>query len=881
MAVLNAFANTPINFDDLDLNWFWRNKVDADLSNGANYVYNNITYPDTAYVDARQGTESGSLLAGGTGFTSNGTGLTGGTITGLLELGASGNTLYTIERVSVSASAFQSALQSSSAADDRALLENAFSGDDYIYLSGGNDRVYGFTGKDVIFGGGGNDYLNGGAGDDYLSGNAGTDTMIGGTGDDKYEVDSTGDVVTEASNEGTDLVITSITYTLGENLDDLLLSGAGPQDGTGNALANFIIGNKSANVLRGLDGNDTFGGAGGGDTLYGGKGDDKFLVYYDGETIVENDGEGTDSVEAKVTTGLAAYVENLTLVGTGVISGGGNDLANVITGNDMGNGLSGNGGNDRIFGKGGADLISTGLGDDFVDGGAGTDIVDYSDDAFGSTAWFGNAAGPGDSLFAVETVRGSEFADTFHGNTSANAIEGRGGDDRIEGGGGADLLAGGAGDDIIDAGTGNDRVVEKADASGSDEIHLGDGNDTANLYVKTGDVLQVWGDAGTDKITVTGKTGPDGVVHIDTGADGGLVTLKVDHAVVIGGDGEDVVRTTVAPFAQQTFTLGLGRDTVRPSGTARGANLVFADFEAGAAGDVIDLTDVIPRLTGLAPLTNPFADGYMQLVQYGTDTLVQVDRDGRNGDLGFETLITLENIFPAVLTAENFGGHPPLWSWVFYGTPAPDGLIGTDNDDTIIGFAGNDTITGLKGNDRLEGGDGADTIFGNEGDDTLLGGLGNDTLTAGIGNDTLDGGKGTDILLGEAGNDTLLGGDGADKLTGGAGQDVLTGGTGADRFIFFGGDTSATRATADRITDFRHAEADRIDLKAIDARADLAGDQLFKFIAAADFTAAGQLRVITDGGNTYVEGNVNADLAADFVIRLDGTAPLIAADFVL
>lgn len=881
MAVLTAFANTPINFDDLDLNWFWRNKVDADLGNGENYVYNNITYPDTAYVDARQGSETGTLLAGGTGLTSNGTGLTGGTITGLLELGASGSPLYTIERVSVSAASFQFALQSSSGADDRALLERAFAGDDAIYLSGGNDRVYGFTGKDVIYGGGGNDWMDGGAHDDYLNGNAGNDTMIGGTGDDQYVVDSTGDIVTEGADAGTDLVITSITYTLGANVEDLLLSGTTALNGTGNALANFIIGNKAANVLRGLDGNDTFGGAGGGDTLYGGKGDDKYLVFYADETVVELAGEGIDTVEAKVTTGLSANVENLTLVGTAVISGGGNDLANVITGNDAGNGLSGNGGNDRIFGKGGADLISTGLGDDFVDGGAGTDIVDYSDDAFGSTAWFGNAIGAGDSLFAVEMVRGSESADTFHGDSAASTIEGRGGDDVIEGGGGSDLLSGGIGDDTIDAGAGNDRVTEKSDASGSDEIHLGDGNDTATLFVKTGDVLQVWGDAGTDKISVTGKTGADGVAHIDTGADGGLITLKVDQAVVIGGDGEDVVRTTVLSNSSQTFTLGLGRDTIRPSFTARNANLVFTDFEAGAVGDTIDLTDALPRLIGLAPLANPFADGHMQLVQFGADTLVQVDRDGLAGDYAFETLITLENIFPAVLTPENFGGHAPLWSWVFYGTPDVDSLTGTDNDDTIIGFAGNDTITGLKGNDRLEGSEGNDKLFGNEGDDTLLGGTGNDTLTAGIGADTLDGSKGKDILLGEAGNDTLIGGEGIDMLTGGAGQDALTGGADADRFIFAGGDTSAARATADRITDFSHAQADRIDLKAIDARADLAGDQGFKFIAAAAFTAAGQLHVVTDGGNTWVEGNVNADLAADFVIRLDGTVTLIAADFIL
>ena len=114
--------------------------------------------------------------------------------------------------------------------------------------------------------------------------------------------------------------------------------------------------------------------------MVGGIGDDIYYLIDDGNTIVENANEGTDTVELRVTHTLAANVENLTLVEFGgAINGTGNTLGNVITGNGFANVLSGSGGadtligggdNDQLFGGNGLDTLQGGIGDDILDGGA-------------------------------------------------------------------------------------------------------------------------------------------------------------------------------------------------------------------------------------------------------------------------------------------------------------------------------------------------------------------------------------------------------------------------------------------------------------------------------------------------------------------------------
>ena len=147
----------------------------------------------------------------------------------------------------------------------------------------GADRLAGSQRDDYLRGLDGADRLTGKGGDDLLDGGAGKDRMTGGAGDDTYLVDDRGDRVIEKANEGHDHVVSTITYTLGDHVEALTLSGTAAIHGTGNALANTIRGNAAANRIDGGAGDDVLDGGAGQDQLTGGSGADTF-VFRPGET---------------------------------------------------------------------------------------------------------------------------------------------------------------------------------------------------------------------------------------------------------------------------------------------------------------------------------------------------------------------------------------------------------------------------------------------------------------------------------------------------------------------------------------------------------------------------------------------------------------------
>jgi Ca2+-binding RTX toxin-like protein len=307
-----------------------------------------------------------------------------------------------------------------------------------LYGTSAPETLNGTADPDVLSGLAGDDTLYGFAGDDRLDGGPGRDHLYGGLGNDTYIVDNVGDVVTENPGEGVDLVSSSISFTLGANLENLTLSSTAA-NGTGNDLANIMRGTNSANTLDGGSGDDVLIGNGGDDTLIGGSGNDKlnggsgadrmsggtgddaYYVNTTADVVTEKFGEGADTVVSTISYMLGTNLERLVLSGATNIDGTGNSLDNKITGNAGNNMIDGGDGNDTLLGGNGDDTLVGGAGNDRVYGGSGNDMLSISypgrdliHGGDGNDFIWSYAGADNDTLY------GDSGADVFHFDTYAS-----------------------------------------------------------------------------------------------------------------------------------------------------------------------------------------------------------------------------------------------------------------------------------------------------------------------------------------------------------------------------------------------------------------------------------------------------------------------------
>ncbi|PWS34544.1 hypothetical protein DFH01_23665 [Falsiroseomonas bella] len=361
---------------------------------------------------------------------------------------------------------------------------DALGGNDLVAGLAGADRLLGGSGNNTLDGGGENDTLSGGAGADSLLGGTGADSMLGGAGNDSYIVDDAADRLAEARDSGIDRVFSSITWTLGAHLEDLVLTGDAAIDGTGNNLANVLTGNGAANVLN---------GGGRADTLIGGSGNDLYLIDAT-DVLIEQAGGGNDTVVANATFALPDHIEVLRFNGTANVRGDGNAENNFILGNvgnnrllgyDGNDTLNGGAGNDTLQGGEGADSLVGGDGVDRLDGGNGDDtyvLVDADvvielanagiDTVLSNISYaLPNAVENLSLLGSTDiTATGNALANVLNGNSGANLLRGLGEADRISGGGGADTIEGGVGADTLTGGGGADRFLWLTPAEGGDTV---------------------------------------------------------------------------------------------------------------------------------------------------------------------------------------------------------------------------------------------------------------------------------------------------------------------------------------------------------------------------------------------------------------------------
>lgn len=423
-----------------------------------------------------------------------------------------------------------------------------------------------------------------------LDGQGGSDTMTGYGGDDLYVVDHAGDVVVEASNGGIDTVQSSIAWSLGSNVEHLVLTGAAAINGTGNALSNHITGNGATNRLD--------GGAGA-DTMLGGAGDDVYVVDNASDAIVELAGEGTDRVESAVSHVLAAEIEHLTLTGTAGTNATGNAAANSLAGNSGANRLDGGAGADSMTGAGGNDTYVVGSLDDLITelAGGGTDTVESA------ISWTLGAELENLTLTGATGVSGTgnSLANTLRGNTGSNVLSGLAG---------SDTMIGGAGDDTYVVDVATDVVTESPSQGidlvqsavtwtlGSNVEHLtltgtsainGNGNTLNNVLIGNGAGNTLTGGDGHD--TIDGGLGTDSMAG-GNGDDVYFVNAGTDVVTEASSAGMDLINSAV------TWTLGSNVENLTLTGasaingTGNTLNNVLtgngaANVLAGAAGNDI------------------------------------------------------------------------------------------------------------------------------------------------------------------------------------------------------------------------------------------------------------------------------------------------------
>ncbi len=633
------------------------------------------------------------------------------------------------------------------------------------------------------------------------------DTQTGGAGDDEFQVDNPLDQVVELENGGTDNIISSVSYQLPANVENLQLTGILSIDATGNNANNVLRGNAGDNRLDGRQGSDTY---------IGGAGNDTYIIRDNNQypilpifnlmaglsfSLEERPGEGIDSIETNAfVMHMPEEVEHLRV--TSLIDvrriefrGSGDDVCFRYTGNALNNRIDLSSADFGSFGS----FLNTVR----IDGGAGADTMLGSNIA---DTYVVDDAGDviieqGNSIDTVESRVSWQLGEKLENLllTGDSATEGLGNElDNVLNGaenGAANRLSGFTGDDTYLIGL-NDTVIEAA-GEGRDTLHLNEraGNTSTVFHA------QQW--ANIEVIKVGDKLGSVDLIGDDR--DNSLYGNYLSN-LLEGGAGNDILYGASLRYnslykqfdypttALDRFSGGDGDDRIYAFGG-------HAEIEGGAGADLIELDGVISaeveggtgndliRLTG-RPSSVALGFG----IGSGQDTVVS---DHIRTAAAWEQD---KNILSSVVVAADTqasrlrftregadmlvslqGSTDSLRITAFYESRS-SALIQSPIDSIRLAsgtLLNRDAIaTGLG---RVEFSD-ATTA-----DDLLIADEASAVLSAGDGNDYLFGQAGEDHLYGEAGNDQLSGGGGADLLSGGAGDDLLMGGTGADLYTLSAG----------------------------------------------------------------------------------------------
>ncbi len=598
------------------------------------------------------------------------------------------------------------------------LIPNAPYGPSWMRMAGyGNDL------NNTIIGGRANNLLDGGLG---------ADTLIGGAGDDTYLVDQGGDVVSELANEGIDTIESSVTYTLGANVEHLVLTGTGAADAIGNALNNDVRGNAASNILDGGAGDDSLRGNGGADTYRFGRGSGRDIVFDSSttgeiETIQFAADVQTADVDVYRRSGDLVLIINGTTDELTLASFFGpteyaqkqvrftdetvwNEAELRVRAVAVGGTVTGTEGDEMLTGSAGHDVLIGAAGNDVLTGGLGNDWL------------YGDATSQ--SPFGPQVI----------------------GNDILTGGGGDDVLVDLRGTNTFDGGSGNDQLFV---GTGQDTIFFGRGSGIDSLTLDTNgsdlDIIQMGADVLPSEVILTRSiqraTGAN-IINLTIPSTGDRLSINLSY---VGSQSE------TSPQAAVLFADGTRWDLVwmPTESSSSGANLLDSPFPGTLAGLGGDDT----YLFGSSGLPGSYA-------------VIEAPGEG---------IDTVESLFDYALDAqvENLILAESSSSVL----PSPERGTGNELDNLIVGNSGDNILNGWDGNDVLVGGifrelEGPPYI-GGTGSDILIGGAGDDVLMADAGDFASNGDRlflgggltqrdvsaireADDLFIGGVGNDTYI-----------------------------------------------------------------------------------------------------------------------------
>jgi Ca2+-binding RTX toxin-like protein len=454
--------------------------------------------------------------------------------------------------------------------------------DDFLYGGAGNDTLLGGLGNDYLDGGAGADDMEGGAGDDtyivnsvndvileqrgegydkvrsscntilnanieelrllegyaingtgnsldntiigngqdnILDGVTGADVMTGGAGNDTYYVDNAGDRTVEFAGEGTDTVNASISHTLGDNLENLmLLDFSKAEKGIDDGVDILVYGYPKAFELDYMQGNAVAGYKGTcALTAIANLGTQASQAMSEAEVVqraIDNKWAVTDAAVTDYQRGGSNYLGQQALLDSygirnglvagydeqaiaNLIKGGRGVIIGVNAGRLWGDSayLDNGGVNHVVTVTGVACDAATGAINGFyiADSGRGMvsdmtrylSVVDFRADANVPNAY---------SIYTIEPIKLWEENIDGTGNALDNVITGNRGDNILTGGKGRDTLIGGAGSDtyIFAKGDGTDTVVESGGTVGNiDSLRFTNLNQDQLWFSHVGNDLQI------------------------------------------------------------------------------------------------------------------------------------------------------------------------------------------------------------------------------------------------------------------------------------------------------------------------------------------------------------------------------------------------------